>query len=416
LAVGQNKGSFFGVALTRGGAADGLSTFVLAGLFVVCSVALISYNKYLMDYARFPHPTHLVWAQSLFISCFTALLLVVRPSLFPALNHIRQGHRMPLNKELMLGAVLPVAMLLTVSLVLSNAAFLHSSLVFLQMMRGGGVAFSYMLALHMMIERVNGLKMGILLVVLGATSLTIFGENSLNLVGFGMQGVALMSEGLRGSLQAFLLTRAGWKLDALTYVLLVMPVCMILLTFACAAKDVLGLSEAWAGPKQLDVVNWAPHLLANSCLAFLVNMLSTALVEHASSAGFSLAALARDVVVVGVGVGLIQETVSPLQGFGFCLQVCAVFVYALVRTVPLKMPHKLPFSRESQKLESSCNAPAGVARASPPPQRRPAPQGPQMSERTAQSSAPHAWQMPAQEGTLPHDQHQPRPWQPPARD
>merc|ERR1719181_145388 len=119
-------------------------------------------------------------------------------------------------------------------------------------MRGGTAVFGYILGLFLFMERLNNTKVCVLLVLLLATALTICGASSFSLAGFALQGAAMLCESVRGSLQALLLSRNGWRLDALTYVLLVMPVCMVLLTCICAAKDIFGLEMVARVPKHLD--------------------------------------------------------------------------------------------------------------------------------------------------------------------
>jgi hypothetical protein len=336
----------FGHPLTRGAHADLFSTFSLSFLYIICSVGLVLYNNYLMDYGRFPHPTHLVWVQMVFISCFTALLLVTKPALFPTVGNASREKRLIIDRQRMLRGVLPVAVLLAISLVLSTAAYLHSSLVSWQLMREGGVAFTYLFSLYLSLDSFTSMKALLMFGVIAATSLTIYGGHTFSAIGFIMQSVAIMCESLRTTLQAKLLTIFR-RLDVLTYVLLMMPTCMALLTLTCAAKDIFGLSETFAGPRQLDVVGWGPHLAANGCLAFLVSILQTCLMEYASPVMFSIVGIAKDTVVVCLALSLIKEAITFTQGFGFCLQLTGIFFYTLLRAAPVASLHKSSLGKEN---------------------------------------------------------------------
>jgi len=267
--------------------------------------------------------------------------------LFPSMTSSGDAKcRVQMNAKLLLGVVFPVAFLLSAGKILNNAAYLHSSLAFLQMMRGSGVAFSYIVAVYLMVERLDGSKVMALGAVLFATALTIYGEDyvAFSMFGFVLQGMALASDSVRGGLQIFLLNKAGWKLDALSYMLLVMPVSLILLSVSCGTKDVLGLSTSFSGPNHLDALNWSWHLIANSCLSFLASLLSITLCEHASTTGFSIVGVARDAMIVCVGASFFQEALSLMQGVGFSGQLAAAFWYAMVQVSPEKVLDKLPIS------------------------------------------------------------------------
>merc|ERR1719382_456343 len=100
-------------------------------------------------------------------------------------------------------------------------------------MKEGNLVLVYMLSLVFALERFSGRSVTVLCMVLAATTLTVHGEMHFSIVGFTMQATSQFCESLKIVLQALLLSQAGRKLDALSYVLLVMPFCFLFLGSFC---------------------------------------------------------------------------------------------------------------------------------------------------------------------------------------
>mmetsp|Transcript_12928 Transcript_12928/g.40801 ORF Transcript_12928/g.40801 Transcript_12928/m.40801 type:complete len:217 (-) Transcript_12928:1054-1704(-) len=116
--------------------------------YMAISTGLITFNKYLLHEGRFPY---VIFIGMLHMSCSLLCNLVLYwmcPSLFPSLTDPEQQVRV--DRPLILQVLLPIAGCFGAQLVLSNMAFMHSSLAFLQMMKQSNVVLVYLfsLALH----------------------------------------------------------------------------------------------------------------------------------------------------------------------------------------------------------------------------------------------------------------------------
>merc|ERR550514_2636005 len=87
---------------------------------------------------------------SSFSSIMAFMLYLVCPSLFGSLSGPKP---IEVGRRLFLKGALPIALLFSVQLVLSNTAYIHSSVAFLQMMKEANIILVYSFSLLAMLER-----------------------------------------------------------------------------------------------------------------------------------------------------------------------------------------------------------------------------------------------------------------------
>jgi len=304
---------------------------VLGGGYICVSAALISFNKYLMHEDRFPFAVTLCMLHMLFASILSGILLLVCPSLFPSLRDpIR---KVPVDMPLILKTVLPIALLFSVQLVLSNMAYTHSSVAFLQMMKECNLVLVYFLSLFVALESFRWRSFGILLFVVGATTLTIAGELHFSYTGFAIQGTSQVFECAKIVLQSLLLSEAGKKFDVMSYVVLVTPLCFAVLCSAGFGLYFIAPAHSFAGAWP-HLQAWWPFLLANSLVAFSLNVVIALFIKRSSAVAFILAGMVKDVVIVSVGATLFHEQLSKLQVFGFAMQMAGILLWSVAKTFP----------------------------------------------------------------------------------
>jgi len=313
----------------------GMSTIIGLGcLYITLSGGMIAFNKYLIHKDRFPFAVPLVLMHAGFSSLCALVLFLVKPSLFPSLTDTVA--RISVDKDLVLRGALPIAVLFSVQLVLSNTAYLHSSMVFLQMMKESNLILVYFFSFMAALEVFTWVRMKIIIVIMLATTLTIQGEVHFNWTGFALQGSGQLFESLKIVLQALLLSSAGRKLDVMSYVLLVMPLCFAVLGFLLFMLVFIHPLEHLKTPQWLDIVTWWPWLAANATLAFGLNITIALFMKHSSAVGFILAGITKDAVIVLVGASAMNEHISAVQAVGFFFQLSFIFVWSLVNIYPEK--------------------------------------------------------------------------------
>lgn len=305
----------------------------LGAAYIGASSALIAYNKYLIDHDRFPFAVPLVLMHAAFCSLASAALFVLRPSLFPSLTD--PDRKVVVDRDLICKGAVPIGFFFAGQLVLSNTAYLHSSVSFLQMLKEANLALVYLLSLAFALEKFNWWSARMLLLVAIFTGMTIHGELNFSMKGFIIQGTSQCFECFKIVLQAMLLSSAGRKLDALTYVMLVMPICfMVLLTLLGVLHLVGPGQDILRTPHWADLVAWWPHLAANTLLAFTLNVVIALFVKQSSAIAFLLAGIVKDAMIVISAAVFLRETITPLQAVGFALQLGTITVYSLVKTFP----------------------------------------------------------------------------------
>mmetsp|Transcript_103445 Transcript_103445/g.194594 ORF Transcript_103445/g.194594 Transcript_103445/m.194594 type:complete len:373 (+) Transcript_103445:101-1219(+) len=310
----------------------GIRVFGLGALYITVSAGMIAFNKYLMNEDRFPFAVPLVLLHSAFCSVCAGFLYLVAPSLFPSLTDPLK--KVPVNSELMLRGCVPIALLFSVQLVLSNTAYLHSSTAFLQMMKEANLVLVYAFSLMFALEVFNWNKGKVLFAIMCATFLTIHGELHFSWLGFVIQVTGQLFESLKIVFQGFVLSSAGYKLDALTYVLLVMPLCFLVLGAMYFCLVFVHPLETLQTPKWKDLQIWWPVLLANSCVAFSLNLTIAMFMKYSSPISFIIAGILKDTCIVCVGATMLGEQVSSMQVAGFGLQLVFIGVWSIMKLFP----------------------------------------------------------------------------------
>lgn len=337
-----------------------------ASLMISCSATLINFNKYLVSSGVFAFPLHLVLMHTLSGSFFALILYKLMPSMFPALSDTQS--KVVLDRNLMVNKVLPVTLAFAGSLVLSNMAYLHLSLAFLQMLKQMNVVLVYVGSVAIGLEQLVGKRLALLAFIVLGTMLNIHGEMNFNLIGFLIQVSSQLCEVTKLLLQEIMLSSAGIRLDAMSYVLIVMPCCFIvllsLLLGLTGLSHIYGpelMGKDFAIPGMSDFANAAPLLLLNALVAFALNIIIAQFIKHTSAVALPLTNLVKDNLIVVVAVAVLGETVSGLQCLGFGMQMAGVFQWSLLKKFPqqfeehglLRGTYTVLFSKPEEKKNAN---------------------------------------------------------------
>mmetsp|Transcript_88154 Transcript_88154/g.161235 ORF Transcript_88154/g.161235 Transcript_88154/m.161235 type:complete len:372 (+) Transcript_88154:115-1230(+) len=333
-------------------------------MYVIVSAGMIAFNKYLMNKDRFPFAVPLTLLHSAFCSVVAFFLYLLKPTMFPSLTD--PVKKVPVNSDLIIKGALPIALLFSVQLVLSNTAYLHSSTAFLQMMKEANLVLVYGFSLVIALESSSWAKGRVLFGIMVATALTIHGEMNFSWHGFVIQGTGQLFESLKIVFQGYVLSNAGRKLDALSYVLLVMPLCFLVLGGMYFYLTFIHPLETLKTPQWKDIVVWWPVLLANSCVAFTLNLTIALFMKFSSPVSFILAGIAKDACIVFAGATMLGEVVSSTQVAAFALQLGLIWIWSMMKLFPEQFENglisgfsglqALMFAKHEQQLPSEQNA------------------------------------------------------------
>lgn len=295
-------------------------------IIVICtSTALIRSNQYLMQKDHFPYPFFLVILHCIFCSTFAALLLLMRPSLFPALTDPEK--KVQLSMRYYVLSILPIALFFAFSLVLSNMAYKYCSVAFLQMIKEGNIICIYVMAVCAGIESYSHTKVAILVVMVAATWSCVEGELNFSFLGFMVQATGGLCEAAKTIFQSLVLSGKGQKLDPMSTVLVVMPMSGLCLTSVLLFNDLVMELGFASQPSYAELKAWKGYLALNICNAFVLNVLIAVFLKYLSPVSYILTGNIKDICVVCMSAFLIHEAISATQICGFTVQVLCVFAW-----------------------------------------------------------------------------------------
>jgi len=299
-------------------------------LYIAISAAFITYNNYLISDGRFPFAANLAFGHQVCGSGFLLVLYKTCPFLYPALVDPEKRENCFTLRFLTKGA-LPITLCFSMQLLLSNFAYLYSSVAFLQMMKEGNIVVVYCLALAAGLERFHSLQAAVLFCLLCSTLLTIEGEISVSVRALWVQGSSQLLEATKIVAQSSLLSAGGSaKLDALSYNLLIQPLSAVgLLVFVLACMAALpGIPTA----SLADYLAWWPHLAANAITALALNIVIALFISKTSAVGFIAVGIVKDIVLVVSDVMIQGTYLSRLQIAAFSMQIMFVVHYSFFKT------------------------------------------------------------------------------------
>lgn len=315
----------------------------LAVMYMGISSGLITFNKYLMHQDRFPFALGIGMNHMICSFTFNMVFLQVCPAMYPSLADPED--KVEIDSGLIFRILMPIAMCFAAQIVLSNMAFMHSSVTMLQMMKQSNVVFVYVFSLALSLETFCKKRAATLALIFCATVLTIHGDLAFNVTGFTLQGTSMLCESLKLTLQSHSLSATGRRLDPFTYVTLVAP-----LVLGVLILWLVGLSCFWSTrPKALtfpplqSLFEYRWILIANGCLAFAMQVAHAAFMKNSSAITFILAGVVmKDVLIVAVCSIALKEELSPQQIAGFTLQLTGVLLWSLLKSAPTSSPPPLP--------------------------------------------------------------------------
>merc|ERR1719460_1291514 len=285
--------------------------------YIMLSSSLINYNKFLMHEDYFPYSvalTSLHMTGSFVLS--SLLYLIMGDRWFPSAQAVKEQGT-PFLKKLV-----PLSVFFALSICLSNEAYLYCSVPFLQMCKELNVVMVYFVGLALAVERFNVQQATILLVIMMGCCMSIHGEMKFSKTGFVFQICAQFAEVIKIITQQKIMQ--GYKIDPLTMVLIMSPLCLVSLS--------VGLVVFWQAGIVAKAQEHAVHLLFNGFNAFALNVSVAVVIRFASGVGFVLAGVIKDVAIVACAALIFGALITPLQIIGFSIAVSGVLFHSVIRS------------------------------------------------------------------------------------
>jgi len=217
-----------GVVLTA------LQNLAYGSIWIVLSASVILFNKYILAFGGFPFPITLTVWHMLFSSSVASVL--VWTGKVPSTEGI--------DARRYASAVMPIGALFAGTLWLGNAAYLHLSVSFIQMLKALMPAAVYAVGCLFNTETFAWKCVANMLIITVGVALASAGEVALVPVGVAMQLGSVLTESTRLALVQILLQRRGLQLNPITTLYYVAPASGF---FLMIPWSVLEAGKLWDG-------------------------------------------------------------------------------------------------------------------------------------------------------------------------
>ncbi|KAF4564730.1 hypothetical protein EYR40_010902 [Pleurotus pulmonarius] len=288
-----------------------LSAAAIIPVWIVLSLSVIIYNNYLYNTLNFKFPVWLVTWHLTFATIGTRILQRTTP----LLDGVKDVN---MTKEMFIKSILPIGVLFSGSLILSNTAYLYLSVSYIQMLKAFTPVAILLISWTFRIQEPNKKLAMIVLMISIGVALASHGELRFNLFGFIIQAAAVAFEASRLVMIQILLH--GLKMDPLVSLHYYAPVCaainLVILPFTEGLEPFFELARI--GPLVL---------ISNASVAFLLNVAAVFLVGVGSGLVLTLAGVFKDILLITGSVLIFGAQITPLQVIGYSIALAGLILF-----------------------------------------------------------------------------------------
>jgi len=288
-----------------------LSSATIIPIWIVLSMSVILYNNYVYNTLLFQFPVFMVTWHLVFAAIGTRILQKTT-------NLLDGAKEIHMTRDLFLRSILPIGVLFSGSLILSNQAYLHLSVAFIQMLKAFNPVAILLISFSFRLQEPNRRLLFIVLLISCGVCLASYGEIAFSMTGFIIQAGAIAFESSRLVMIQVLLQ--GLKMDPLVSLHYYAPVC------AAINLLILPLTEGMAPFRALASISpWI--LLSNASIAFLLNIAAVFLVGVGSGLILTLAGVFKDILLITGSVLIFAKPIAPLQVFGYSIALAGLITF-----------------------------------------------------------------------------------------
>ncbi|KAI0792450.1 TPT-domain-containing protein [Abortiporus biennis] len=280
-----------------------LSASAIIPVWIVLSSSVIIYNNYLYNSLQFKYPVFLVTWHLTFAAIGTRVL--------QRTTHLVDGAKdVHVTKDMFLRSILPIGILFSASLILSNTAYLYLSVAYIQMLKAFTPVAILLISWTFRIQEPSKKLAVIVLMISSGVALASKGELKFNLIGFLTQAAAVAFEASRLVMIQILLH--GLKMDPIVSLHYYAPVCALINLAIIPFTE--GLAPFY------EIMRVGPLiLLSNAVVAFLLNVAAVFLVSAGSGLVLTLAGVFKDILLITGSVLIFGSSITPLQVIGYSI-------------------------------------------------------------------------------------------------
>ncbi|KAI4376311.1 hypothetical protein MLD38_014091 [Melastoma candidum] len=333
-----------------------LLSYAYVGIWIFLSFTVIVFNKFILDRKLYgwPYPVSLTLIHMSFCSVLAFILI----------NVLRVVEPVSMSRELFLNSVVPIGALYSLSLWLSNSAYIYLSVSFIQMLKALMPVAVYSIGVSLKKDAFHLKTMLNMLSISLGVAIAAYGEAKFDAWGVMLQLGALVFEATRLVLIQILLTSKGINLNPITSLYYVAPCCFVFLLIPWFFVELPILREN--SSFRLDF--WV--FGTNAFCAFALNLAVFLLVGKTSALTMNVAGVVKDWLLIAFSWSVIKDTVTPINLFGYGLAFLGVGYYnhlklqALKAKEAQKKPAPEGNDEEAGRLEERESEAAGEKRAS----------------------------------------------------
>ncbi|KAJ0248194.1 sugar phosphate/phosphate translocator [Hirschfeldia incana] len=299
-----------------------LLSYTYVAIWIFLSFTVIVYNKYILDKKLYnwPYPITLTMIHMAFCSSLAIILIKVFKIVEPV----------SMSRDTYLRSVVPIGALYSLSLWLSNSAYIYLSVSFIQMLKALMPVAVYSIGVLLKKETFKSRTMTNMLSISFGVAIAAYGEAKFDVWGVVLQLGAVAFEATRLVLIQILLTSKGINLNPITSLYYVAPCCFVFLSVPWFFVELPVLRET--SSFHFDFVIFG----TNSVCAFALNLAVFLLVGKTSALTMNVAGVVKDWLLIAFSWSVIKDTVTPLNLFGYGLAFLGVGYYNHCKLQALK--------------------------------------------------------------------------------
>ncbi|XP_010437916.1 PREDICTED: probable sugar phosphate/phosphate translocator At4g32390 [Camelina sativa] len=303
-----------GGALSDGVIKKIILSYTYVSIWIFLSFSVIVYNKYILDKKMYnwPFPITLTMIHMAFCSSLAVVVIKV----FKVVEPVKK-----MTRETYIRSVVPIGALYSLSLWLSNSAYIYLSVSFIQMLKALMPVAVYSIGVLLKKESFKSETMTNMLSISFGVAIAAYGEAKFDTWGVMLQLGAVAVEATRLVLIQILLSSKDIKLNPVTSLYYVAPCCLVFLFFPWIFVELPVLRET--SSFHFDFVIFG----TNSVCAFALNLAVFLLVGKTSALTMNVAGVVKDWLLIAFSWSVIKDTVTPINLFGYGLAFLGVAYY-----------------------------------------------------------------------------------------
>ena len=267
--------------------------------------------QYILAYSGFKYPIALTLWHMVF--CTSVATIMVRV--------VGTTKRLKMPKKEYVNRVIPIGALYAASLWLSNSAYLHLSVSFIQMTKALMPGLVYVCGVAFGMEKLTRVTSFNMFIIAIGVAIAAYGEINFVYIGVVEQLSALVFEALRLMLVQVLITRQGYAMNPIQSLYYVSPACAACLALPFIAVE---LPEILADVHlEIDY----GMLLLNALTAFALNLAVFLLIGKTSALTMNIAGVIKDWMLIFASQHMFGNTVTFLNYLGYVIAFLAVGMY-----------------------------------------------------------------------------------------